>query len=314
MEFLELLALIRNPVLNTIMQVITYLGEETVFMLTALIVFWCISKKHGYYLLITGFFGTFLCQFLKLLCRIPRPWLLKPGFHAVDSALSGAEGYSFPSGHAQNAVGTFGGIARFTKKAWVRWVCIALALLISFSRMYLGVHTPLDVGVGFGVALVFLLVLYPILERIDEKPAIMYILSGVMIVCSLAYLCYATFLISPDEFDADSIDNYRHGVENSWKLFGALLTLPLVYTLDLKKIRFREEAPLLGQILKVVLGLLCVLAIKEGLKPVLGAVFGDSVPFADALRYFLLVMFAACVWPMTFPIFQKIGKKSAKTC
>lgn len=314
MKFLELLASIRNPILNSVMQIITYIGEETVFMLVTLIVFWCISKKHGYYLLITGFFGTLLSQFLKLVCRIPRPWLQKPGFKAVDSALPGASGYSFPSGHTQNAVSTFGGIARFTKKAVIRWVCIALALLISFSRMYLGVHTPLDVGFAFATALFLLLVLYPIMEKTDEKPQIMYILSAVMIVLSIGYLCYVNLILSPDEFDADGLENYRSGVENGWKMFGALLTLPLMYTLDLKKIRFREEAPLVGQILKVVLGLLCVLAIKEGLKPVLRAVFGEGAPFADALRYFVLVLFAGCVWPLTFPFFQKIGKKRAKSC
>jgi predicted permease len=52
------------------------------------------------------------------------------------------------------------------------------------------------------------------------------------------------------------------------------------------------------------IGLALVLAIKEGTKPVLNAIFGGH-PFARSVRYFLMVMFAACVWPMTFGWLQK---------
>ena len=92
--------------------------------------FWCVSKEEGYYLLFVGFFGTVLNQFLKLLCRIPRPWVLDPNFTIVESARAAATGYSFPSGHTQNAVGTFGAMALRTERKWVRGVCIALIVLV----------------------------------------------------------------------------------------------------------------------------------------------------------------------------------------
>ena len=44
MEFLYWLESIRNPVLDTIMQYITYFGDELLFMVLALAVFWCVSK------------------------------------------------------------------------------------------------------------------------------------------------------------------------------------------------------------------------------------------------------------------------------
>ncbi len=310
MAFLKLLEGIRNPVLDVIMQGITFLGEETVFMVIAITLFWCVSKKYGYYVLITGFFGTILSQFLKFVYRIPRPWVQDPEFTIVESARGAATGYSFPSGHTCNAVGTYGGIARFTRKNLLRWVCIALSLLIPFSRMYLGVHTLLDVGVAFGMSLVLLLVLFPILDKADEKPWIMYVLSAVMIAIAVAYLCYVNFYLSPDEFSAaDLEDNYIPGVENGWKLFGALLAMPIMYTIDLKKLHFDVTAPLLGQILKVALGLVCVLAIKEGFKYAFGAIFGEGAYFIHAVRYFAIVMFAGAVWPLTFPFFRKVGKK-----
>ena len=85
MQVLYALESIRTPWLDTVMAAITHLGEETVFMVAALFVFWCVSKRHGYYLLAVGFAGTVLNQFLKLLFRIPRPWVLDSNFTIVES-------------------------------------------------------------------------------------------------------------------------------------------------------------------------------------------------------------------------------------
>lgn len=89
MKVLYALESIRTPWLDTVMAAITHLGEETVFMVAALFVFWCVSKRHGYYLLAIGFAGTVLNQFLKLLFRIPRPWVLDSDFTIVESAGAG---------------------------------------------------------------------------------------------------------------------------------------------------------------------------------------------------------------------------------
>ena len=125
MPLLYWLESIRNPVLDSVMNVITKLGSEALFMVIALTVFWCVNKKEGYYLLFVGFLGTILNQFLKLLYQIPRPWVRDPKFTIVESARADATGYSFPSGHTQNAVGTLGGIARWQKQTWLRVACIA---------------------------------------------------------------------------------------------------------------------------------------------------------------------------------------------
>ena len=146
MNLLYALERLRTPFWDAVFSAVTHLGEETVFMVAAILIFWCVSKEEGYYLLLMGFFGTVVNQFLKLLFRIPRPWVRDPDFTIVESARAQATGYSFPSGHTQNAVATFGGIARSTRQPWVRWACVAVLLLVSFSRLYLGVHTPLDVG------------------------------------------------------------------------------------------------------------------------------------------------------------------------
>ena len=145
MEFLYFLENLRMPGLNEAMLLITRLGEETAFLVAALIVFWCVDKYVGYYTLYVGFIGTIANQFMKLWFRIPRPWVLDENFTVVGNAKEAATGYSFPSGHSQSGVGTLGGIAAVTKTKWLKITCIVLAVLIPFSRMYLGVHTPADV-------------------------------------------------------------------------------------------------------------------------------------------------------------------------
>ena len=80
MEILYLLEKIRMPGLNELMLVVTTLGEETAFLVIGLIIFWCVDKKKGYYVMSVGFAGTILNQIIKLSCRIPRPWVIDPDF------------------------------------------------------------------------------------------------------------------------------------------------------------------------------------------------------------------------------------------
>ena len=92
MEFLYLLEKIRVPVLNELMLAITELGGELPFLVIAMIVFWCVDKRRGYYVLSVGFLGTLTNQFMKLLFRIPRPWVLDPEFRSQRSS----DGLQFP--------------------------------------------------------------------------------------------------------------------------------------------------------------------------------------------------------------------------
>jgi membrane-associated phospholipid phosphatase len=120
MGFLKFLEGIRNPVFDFFFSLITHLGEETAFLAIAIIVFWCINKREGYYILTLGLIGTVVNQALKLICKIPRPWK-DPTFTAVESAIPEATGYSFPSGHTQNVTGTLGAVARFSGRKTRSW-------------------------------------------------------------------------------------------------------------------------------------------------------------------------------------------------
>lgn len=295
MQILYALETIRTPILDQVMSIVTRLGEETVFMVVALFVFWCVSKRHGYYLLAVGFAGTVLNQFLKLCCRVPRPWVLDSDFTIVESARAQATGYSFPSGHTQNAVGTFGGIALFTRRRWVRVAAICVAVAVPFSRMYLGVHTLLDVGVAAVLAVALVVLLYPVMEHSDIQPRVMAAIIGGMLALAVGYLLFVLLWHFPADVDAE---NLASGVENGWKLLGATVGLLAAWWLDRTAIHFDTRAPWYVQIVKLVGGLLLVVAIKTGLKAPLVALLGAGV--GGAVRYGVLVLFAGAIWPMTF--------------
>lgn len=301
MELLYWLESIRNPVLDGFFSAITYFGSEIVFMILALAIYWCVSKSQGLYLLSVGCLGTTLNQFLKITCRIPRPWVRDPDFTIVESARADATGYSFPSGHTQNAVATFGCLAADARRPWLRVVLIVLAVLTAFSRMYLGVHTPWDVGAAAVMAVVLIFALRPLFRDADAHPRRMLAILGILGLLNVAFLAYALCWSFPA--DADPVQ-LAHGAENAAKLTGALIGMALGYWLDWKKVRFTTAAPLPGQILKLSLGMVLLLAIKSGLKLLLGGSL-----WAGALRYGLMTFFAAGLWPMTFPWFARLGKK-----
>ena len=94
MQLLYALAELRTPFLDALLGALTNCGGELVFMAAAIIVFWCVSKSCGYYMLTVGFVGTIVNQFLKLVFRIPRPWVKDPDFQIVESARAEATGYS----------------------------------------------------------------------------------------------------------------------------------------------------------------------------------------------------------------------------
>ncbi len=305
MPFLYFLRDIANPVFDAIFSLITHLGEETVFLVLAIFVFWCINKREGYYVLIVGLVGTVVNQLAKLIFRVPRPWVLDPKFEIVESARAEATGYSFPSGHTQNIAGTFGSIAAFNRKKWLTVTSVVIILLVAFSRMYLGVHTPLDVCTSLLVALALVLFLHPLFET-EEKfgKAFPYIVIGSVAVSAIL-LIYVLCIKGDASLDPY---NYASGLKNGSTLFGCTLGLVLVYFVDTRFTNFKTDGRWYSQLIKLVLGLLIVLGIKSGLSSPLVWLFRNEY-VARCVRYFLIVAFAGAVWPLTFKRFAALRIK-----
>jgi len=146
-----------SPRLDAVMLEVTALGTGTVVMMVvAVAALFLVLTRHKYsaiLLLASTFGGIVLNGVLKLGFNRPRPSLFVPAVHTVSS--------SFPSGHAMSAAIVYSTVAylaaRLHRRKWAGWLVMTAALvlitLISFSRMYLGVHYPSDVIAGVAVGL-----------------------------------------------------------------------------------------------------------------------------------------------------------------
>lgn len=308
MYFLKLLESIRTPLSDKLFMIITNIGDETFFLLIALYIFWCVSKKTGYFLMSVCFTGTVLNQFLKLIFRIPRPWVLDSTFSAVEGAIERAGGYSFPSGHTQNAFGIFGTLSMSTRSTAKRVFFMTVASLVAFSRMYLGVHTPLDVLTSVAISLLLVFAFSKIFEGYDKNNKMIYILLFSMLAFSCVYVGYIELYPFAPGIDAH---NLAEGSKNAYTLLGGILAMCVSVPIERRYINFNVKAPVLAQIFKTAAGAALIVLIKGVLKAPLLSLFGGH-DAAHMVRYFIVVAFAVLVWPLTFRVFSRSKKKKSK--
>jgi undecaprenyl-diphosphatase len=304
MEFLRFLEGLRNPFFDAVMSTVTLFGEETLFMVVGLIFFWCFDKKRGYFLLFAGFTGTVIIQILKMAFRIPRPWVLDPKFTIVESAREAATGYSFPSGHTQCAADLYGGIARSSKRRAIQIGGCAMCVLVALSRMYLGVHTPLDVGVSLLVAAAVIFILYPIVYRLYDQPKKMYVFVGILFLLTLANLLFVSLFPFPADVDAANLADAQ---KVAWQFFFIILGMCFIYPIDVHVLKFETRAVWWVQLIKLAGGIAILLALRILLKSPFNALFG--VNLGSGLRYFLIVIAAGILWPATFRFWNRLAKK-----
>ena len=308
MDVLYRLAEIRVPLADSVFLALTYLGSEFAAIAVIFILYWCFNKRKAYYVFANVMFGTLLNQGIKFFCCVPRPFVRDPEFKIVEAARDGAGGYSFPSGHTNNAVSIFGSLAVLYRKKTARVLCVLAVILVGFSRMYLGVHYPSDVLGGLVCGLILLAALHPVYKMSEEKPQVWPVLFGIGAGVSLILALVLEFVPWGENIDQDNLAEAIKSVNLS---FGCLLAMAICEPLERTKIRFETKAVWWAQVLKVVLGIAIAMAVRAGLKPVIGAVFG-TLGIGDAVRYFTITMAAMAVWPLTFRWFSRLGNGTAK--
>lgn len=288
MDFLHFIAQYRTPEADLFFQGITYLAQEVFVIAIICWLFWCSNKKLAYTLGFSYFLSGLLVQALKITFRIPRPWILDPAFAAVPSALAGATGYSFPSGHTQSITALFGTLALHAKKWHQKLLCAAVIVLVGFSRMYLGVHTPKDVLTSFFLSIGCTLVCYVLFYRKEAAAGREALISLLMAVMSAALALYAAVLYQNSTITL-------HYAQDCIKASGAGMAFALGYYVEQKYIRFSPPAKTRQKVLRLAVGLAVALLLQTGLKPIIG----ESLP-ASFLRYFLVVAWALMFYPVLF--------------
>lgn len=308
MEILYFLQSIRTPFWDSFFSLVTTLGEETVFVVVAMAFFWCMDKQRGYYLLLSGFLGSVATQFLKITFRIPRPWVVDPNYTIVESAREMATGFSFPSGHTQCAATLFGGIARTAKKRLVQILAILAILLVAFARMYLGVHTPLDIAGGLLLGAILVFGIYPLYRYACRYPKWMYAIIATVFVATLGNLIYLLVFPFPTDMDPEI---FSKSLKSAWQMSGLILGVCLIYPIDRRWIRFETRAVWWIQLIKLAGGVGLILGVRFLLKAPLNALFGVS--FGCLVRYFLMAVVGGILWPISFRFLARLDRKKQPT-
>jgi membrane-associated phospholipid phosphatase len=140
-----ILALQTIPGLVTPMEFFSFLGSEEFFLIMLPFLYWCVDAALGLRVGLILLFSTWLNDVFKILFADPRPYWISTDVKAYANESS----FGVPSGHSQTAVAVWGMIAYYVNRRWVWFACVAVMVLIGLSRMYLGVHFPSDVLIGW---------------------------------------------------------------------------------------------------------------------------------------------------------------------
>ncbi len=157
MEIIRALQSMASPALDNFMMLVTNLGGEQVFVALLVIAFVCASANAGRRMAIYFLAGVYLMELLKLLFNEPRPFQVDPDVLRSAAAAATAPGPSFPSGHALSIMLFWGLAATYVRRSWFSLMAAIIIALVAVSRLYLGVHFPLDVVVGLALGFVFVL-------------------------------------------------------------------------------------------------------------------------------------------------------------
>lgn len=289
MTFLWMLEGIRTPFLDRLMQFVTYFGQELIIIAVICALYWCADKRFAYLLGFTYFTAGLCVQTLKITFRIPRPWILDPEFKAVESALPGATGYSFPSGHTQGATCLFFPLALRISQVWAKVLCVLAFLCIGFSRMYLGCHTPKDVLVSMTLSILISCVIWRYRDVLLEDRRYLRVIAAVLVCLSLAAAAYSLLLLK------DGVIETRYAMD-CCKAAGAGLGFAAGWYIERTKINFDPHT---GSIPSKVIRLLAGLAAALLLKESFSLIFGSSI-LAKMSEYFILVLWVLVIYPYIF--------------
>ncbi len=273
-----------TPFLDVIMNAITFAGEQLIFIAVITYIIWNVSKQGGYILTYTLMSSSALNGILKLIVHSPRPFQVIEGIEG--KRLATAEGYAFPSGHTQGATTFYTSIALTFKKRPLMILAILLSLLVAISRLYLGVHWPIDVIGGFTLGILFTLVMYQLLPKIINDPVKKQRLNLITALVSTVVLIVLVPLAS-----GDSVHNEQY--HSLIKLFAIMAGFTIGSYFEEKMVAYSVEATRIVKLLRFFLGLTGAVAIMYGGKFLL-----PDHELATVIRYAGASIWAFFLYPL----------------
>lgn len=276
----------------------SYLGEMNVVLTIMAIIYWCVSKEYGTYLLMGWSGNRVVNGFLKVTACVYRPWIRDPRVVPNEKALAEATGYSFPSGHSMNASSLYGGGAiRKEVGRPLRVTFGVIVVLIAFSRNYLGVHTPQDVLVGVLSGLLVMWGTVKLLKWLDEHPEkdIMVMCSGILVAVLVAI--FASLKQYPADYDAAGnllVDGAKMAID-TYKGAGWCMGFFAGWVLERRFIRFSTNVSMITRFTRLVTGLLSHYAVSLILVPLIK--HGVQGAGGVVLACFLQMFYVSFIFP-----------------
>ncbi len=294
MSILEFLSGFRTDILDSFFMFISNFGDFAILLPLICIIYWCISKSTAYTALFNFFITGCIVHGAKVLFRVPRPWILNPEFTPVPEAIETASGYSFPSGHTQASSSIFLTIAKYAGHKSISITSYVIVGLVALSRMYLGVHTPLDVFVSLIISIVVLSFLNYIRENlsISDSTKLGLLIATIAFCAGLCFYCYLLI-----RWNLSTIDNVSGSITFAAATVGFVTGAYIEY----KFIKFGTHChSIFMQLAKIILGLGGMVLIFLACK---------MLPFEEYLNE-TLATFICCIWATCiFPLFIKLVQK-----
>lgn len=282
---------------ETLFKLFSALTTSAVTAAIPAILFWCINKPAGIFLLFNAMFGKVINDLIKGTFCVYRPWIR-------DTALipaSSSSNWSFPSAHTQFTTSIYGGFAFFYRKTFPQLIlpCAAIVLLVAFSRNFLGVHTPQDVlfAIAYSVALMF------VTEKIfawigrDEDRQLTFLIGGLAIVALIFLWLY--FKPYPEDFlNGKVIVDPLKARADAFDALGFGMALFLGWFLEQRFINFKTQVAPKIRLRRILIGFAVLGVIAVAIYPLLKNFFSIEVyNFFKAFLPFFSILF---VIPLIF--------------
>lgn len=275
---------IQSRHLDAFFTTITMMGEQYVIIAIITWIYWNMSKKDGFLLTYLFLISVLLNNFLKFAFHNSRPYKVLENIQG--KRLQTGTGYAFPSGHTQGATTLYSSIAMSVKSKYFWIIAITLSVLVGISRLYLGVHWPIDVFFGFIIGFLIPVLLFNYLSKVyeDKKRFKKLLYITLISIFSLAGLMvFVNYLFFELKLDYSGY----------FKMAGVSTGAILGFIFEENKSPFKVEHYNSFKLIRYLLGLAGTIAILIGLKKIFpeGAIF-------DFSRYLLVGLWISGLFPV----------------
>ena len=303
MDISILLALqdFRNGVgafLSAFFSKMTFLGELTTAMALMAIIYWSVSKDFGSYLLM-GWSGNRLVNgVLKVTACAYRPWIRDARIVPFGNSMTTATGYSFPSGHTMNAASNYGGVA--VRRDMPKALRVAMGLtvvLVAFSRIFLGVHTPQDILVGMIAGLIVMALTARLMVWVEAHPGKDWLVVCIGLALSAGVAVYAAVKPYPTDYNAEGkllVDGAKMA-KDTFKGVGWCAAFLIGWVLERRFVGFTTDIPMAQRVSRAAIGLLSYYAVSLILVPLVNGWIGG--PAGALISCFIQMLYISFCFP-----------------